>query len=198
MAKDKRFSGLPVIETERLLLRALEMRDAKDIFEWVSDPQVTAFLFWRAHQSIEDSRDFISWVTTDDFACWGVVLTENSKVIGNCFLHNVNFEHKRAEIAFNIARKYWGRGYATETAQAIIQFGFGYWQLNRIEGTCMVENRASSRVMEKAGMTLEGVLRKYVYAQRTVSRYEVVLDFEIRIARDKKEIADEYKSTLLW
>ena len=165
MPKDERFSDLPAIETERLLLRTLEMADAEDIFEWVSDPQVTAFLFWRAHQSIEDSRDFISWVTTDDFACWGVVLTENNKVIGNCFLHNVNFEHKRAEIAFNIARKYWGTGYATETVQAIIQFGFGYWQLNRIEGTCMVENRASARVMEKAGMTLEGVLRKYVYVK---------------------------------
>ena len=165
MAKDKRFSDLPVIETERLLLRRLEMGDAADIFEWVSDPQVTAYLFWRTHQSIADSRDFIAWVTTDDFACWGVVLTESGKVIGNCFLHNVSFEHKRAEIAFNIGRKYWGMGYATEAAQAIIQFGFEGWQLNRIEGTCMVENRASARVMEKVGMTCEGVLRKYVYVK---------------------------------
>ena len=165
MAQDERFSDLPVIETERLLLRPLEMGDAEDIFEWISDPQVTAYLFWRAHQSIEDSRDFIAWVTADDFACWGVVLTENSKVIGNCFLHNVNFEHKRAEIAFNIGRKYWGRGYATEIAQAIIRFGFERWRLNRIEGTCMVENCASARVMEKVGMTLEGVLRKYVYVR---------------------------------
>ena len=109
MDKDTRFNNLPAIETERLLLRTLKMEDAEDIFEWVSDPQVTTYLFWRAHQSIEDSRDFIAWVTSDDFACWGVVLNENSKVIGNCFLHNVNFEHKRAEIAFNIGRKYWGR-----------------------------------------------------------------------------------------
>ncbi len=165
MAKDERFRDLPAIETERLLLRTLEMEDAEDIFEWVSDPHVTTYLFWRAHQSIEDSRDFISWVTTDNLACWGVGLTENSKIIGNCFLHNVNFEHKRAEIAFNIARKYWGRGYATETAQAIIRFGFEYWRLNRIEGTCMVENSASARVMEKTGMTLEGVLRQYVYVK---------------------------------
>ena len=165
MPKDVCFSDLPAIETERLLLRRLEMADAEDIFEWVSDPQVTTYLFWRVHQSIEDSRDFVAWVTADDFACWGVVLTENSKVIGNCFLYNVNFEHKRAEIAFNIARKYWGRGYATETAQAIVQFGFEGWHLNRIEGTCMVENRASARVMEKVGMTLEGVLRKYVYTK---------------------------------
>ena len=163
MAKDRRFSDLPAIKTERTLLRMLEMADAEDIFEWVSDPQVTAYLFWRAHQSIEASRDFNAWVTAADFACWGVVLTENGQVIGNCFLHNVNFEHKRAEIAFNIARKYWGRGYATETAQAIIQFGFEGWHLNRIEGTCMVENRASARVMEKVGLSLEGVLRKYVY-----------------------------------
>ena len=165
MAKDERFSDLPAIETERLLLRKLEMEDAEDIFEWVSDPQVTAYLFWRTHQSIEDSRDFIDWVTAGDFACWGVVLTENGKVIGNCFLHNVNFEHKRAEIAFNIARKHWNRGYATETARAIIKFGFERWHLNRIEGTCMVGNRTSARVMEKAGMTLEGVMRKYVYTK---------------------------------
>ena len=179
MAKDTRFSDLPAIETGRLLLRGLEMEDAEDIFEWVSDPQVTAYLFWRAHQSIEDSRDFIAWVTSDDFACWGVVLNESDKVIGNCFLHNVNFEHKRAEIAFNIGRNYWRQGYATETAQAIIQFGFEGWQLNRIEGTCMVENRASARVMEKVGMTLEGVLRRYVYVRgrfRDMKLYSILRD----------------------
>ena len=166
MAKDKLFDDLPSIETERLLVRTLKMDDAEDLFEWVSDPEVTKYLFWYAHRSIADSRDFISWVTTDNFACWGVVLTENKKVIGNCFLHNFNFEHRRAEIAFNIARKYWGRGYGTEVAQAVLRFGFEHWRLNRIEGTCMVENVASAHVMEKAGMTFEGILRKYAYAKR--------------------------------
>ena len=61
----------------------------------------------------------------------------------------------------------------------------------------MVENCASARVMEKVGMTLEGILRKHVYIKRTVSRYEVVLDSEGGIARNK-EVTDEYESTLLW
>ena len=98
----------------------------------------------------------------------------------------MNFGHKRAEIAFNIGRKYWGKGYATETAQAIIQFGFEYWRLNRIEGTCMVENRASARVMEKVGMTLEGVLRKYVYVRgqfRDMKLYSILRSKSQQIKR---------------
>ena len=85
--------------------------------------------------------------------------------IGTCFFHSFNFQHRRADIAFNLSRKYWGQSYATETAREVILFGFNQWGLNRIQGTCMIKNIASARVMEKVGMTFEGILRKYTYGK---------------------------------
>ena len=165
MRKDPRLKDLPPIETARLLLRALKLSDAADTFEYASDPAVTKYTFWYHHKSMQDSKAFISWLINDNFACWGVIHKENDKVIGATFLHSFDFKNRRAEVAFNLARKYWGHGYGTEVAQALISFGFEYWALNRIEGTCMVENVASARVMEKVGMTFEGVLRKHSYAK---------------------------------
>lgn len=160
-----KLKDLPSLETVRLLLRPLRMSDAEDIFEYASDPEVTTYTFWYTHNSLDDSKKFISWLTSDHFACWGIVHKESNKVIGTCFFHSFNFQHRRADIAFNLSRKYWGQSYATETAREVILFGFNQWGLNRIQGTCMIKNIASARVMEKVGMTFEGILRKYTYGK---------------------------------
>lgn len=165
MRKDPRLKDLPPIETARLWLRGLTLSDAEDIFEYASDPEVTKYTLWYHHNSLGDTKTFVSWLIHDNFACWGIVHKGMDKVIGTAFLHSFSFTNRRAEIAFNIARKYWGQGYATEVAQALILFGFEYWCLNRIQGSCMVENIASARVMEKVGMTFEGILRKHTYAK---------------------------------
>ena len=157
--------NLPLLETKRLLLRTLRISDAEDTFEYASDPEVTKYTFWRAHHAIEDSKRLLSWLMTDDFACWSVVHKAEQKIIGMCFLHSFNFQHRRAELAFNLSRKYWGQGYTAEAAREMIRFAFKRWNLNRIEGTCMLENTASARVMEKLGMTFEGILRKRSYAK---------------------------------
>ena len=165
MSKDERFKNLPLLETGRLLLRYSKLSDAEDTFEYASDPEVTKYTFWRTHHSIEDSQQLLSWLTTEDFACWAIMHKADRKVIGMCFLHSFNLQHRRAEIAFNLSRRYWRQGYATEAAHEMIRFAFRSWKLNRIEGTCMLDNIASARVMEKVGMTLEGVLRQHSYAK---------------------------------
>ena len=165
MSKDERFKNPPLLETRRLLLRSSKLSDAEDTFEYASDPEVTKYTFWRTHYSIKDSQKLLSWLATEDFACWSIIHKANQKVIGMCFLHNFNLQHRRAEIAFNLSRRYWGQGYATEAAREMIRFAFKKWNLHRIEGTCMLDNIASARVMEKAGMTFEGVLRQHSYAK---------------------------------
>lgn len=165
MKKDERLKNLPVLETERLLLRSPELGDATDTFEFISDPEVTKYTFWHAHHSIADSEELLSWLTTENFASWSIVHKVDGKVIGMCFLHSFNFHHRRAEMAFNLSRSYWSQGYATEAVFEMIRFAFGRWGLNRMEGTCMLDNIASARVMEKLGMKFEGILRQHSYAK---------------------------------
>jgi ribosomal-protein-alanine N-acetyltransferase len=158
LGNNTRQPAVPRLETARLVLRILDPSDADDIWAYASDPDVARYTLWSVHTTREDSRQFIAWITTGNLACWALVLPENGSVIGTCFLHSWKAAHRRAEIAFNLAKAHWGRGYATEAAGAVIQAGFTQYELNRIEGTCMLGNKASARVMEKVGMRFEGVL----------------------------------------
>jgi [ribosomal protein S5]-alanine N-acetyltransferase len=72
-------------------------------------------------------------------------------------------EHARAELGYVLSREHWGKGLMPEAVRAVIRFGFGRMELNRIQARCVAENTASARVMEKAGMTYEGTLRESEY-----------------------------------
>jgi ribosomal-protein-alanine N-acetyltransferase len=158
---------VPQLQTPRLVLRALVPGDAEEIFASAADPEVAQYTLWSAHTSLEDSRQFIAWISGASLVCWAIVQPATGRVIGTSFLHSHQARHRRAEIAFNLAKAAWERGYATEAAQAVIRAGFTRYGLNRIEGTCMLGNVASARVMEKVGMRYEGLLRQYVLAKGT-------------------------------
>jgi ribosomal-protein-alanine N-acetyltransferase len=172
MQQDKNMSNaatpppVPQLDTPRLVLRALVPGDAEDIFAYAADPDVAQYTLWSAHTSLEDSRRFIAWLLGASLVCWAIVQPATGRVIGTSFLHSHQAQHRRAEIAFDLAKAAWGRGYATEAAQAVIRAGFTHYGLNRIEGTCMLGNVASARVMEKVGMRCEGILRQHVFAKQ--------------------------------
>jgi [ribosomal protein S5]-alanine N-acetyltransferase len=157
--------SVPQLETPRLVLRALVPDDADDLFAYTADPEIAQYTLWSAHTTIEDSRQFIAWISSGSLACWAIVQPATGRVIGTSFLHSHHARHQRAEIAFNLAKHAWGRGYATEAAQAVMRAGFTHYSLNRIEGTCLLGNVASARVMEKVGMRFEGILRQYMLAK---------------------------------
>lgn len=158
------FADLPDIVTERLRLRKITMRDAADLFEYAGDPEVSRYTTWYPHQSVADTRQFITTVLNrykaHQVAVWGVEHLGERKLIGTCgFVHWVT-PHQRAEIGYALSRRYWNQGYTTEAVRAALAFGFDKMKLNRVEARCNVLNIASARVMEKAGMTFEGVLRQ--------------------------------------
>src|SRR5215831_12590519 len=129
---------VPRLHTPRLVLRALDPGDVDDIFAYAADPEVARYTVWRAHTSIEESRQFIAWLSRVSMACWALVHSDSGHVIGTSFLHSYHAQHQRAEIAFNLAKAFWGQGYATEAARAVIRAGFMHYGLNRIAGTCML------------------------------------------------------------
>ncbi len=160
--------NLPVIETDRLLLRPLSVLDADDMFEYARDIEVARQVAWDAHDSIETTVCHLMTVveaySRRELLDWGVTLRENGRVIGSCGFPYWNREHGFAELGYTVGRKHWNMGLGTECARAVLGFGFEQLGLTRVEAQCFVTNAASCRVLEKLGMRFEGVLRNRVRA----------------------------------
>lgn len=154
------------IETERLILRPISMFDAKDMFEYASDPEVSKFLTWEPHKNLEETLNVLSKMTntSENHKIFAIVLKEKKKMIGtmDAILFGRCEEDKKAEIGYCISREYWNKGITTEALKAMIDFLFKEYNLHRIQAKHAVDNPASGRVMEKAGMQKEGILRDYM------------------------------------
>ncbi len=175
------FSDLPTLETERLVLRKLNLADAPDMFEFGSDPQVVQYTTWQVHSSIQDAQAFLRSVVEryagGQVAPWGLVLKNESKLIGTCGFVTWLPNFARAEVGYALSRRYWGRGLMTEAVRAVVAFGFLTMQVNRLQAVCDVDNTASAHVLEKVGMTYEGTLREYGFAKgrfRNLRMYSIL------------------------
>lgn len=151
------------IRTERLLLRRPRPADARAIFEeYASDPQVTRYLSWEPHASVEETATFLEgrivrWQTGASFA-WVLTRAEEDRPIGMIELRP---QGHRAEIGYVLGRRYWNRGYMTEAVRAVVEWALRQPHVYRVWAVCDVENLASARVLEKAGMQREGILRRW-------------------------------------
>lgn len=155
---------LTTLTSERLTLRSPRLEDAEAIFEeYATDPEVARFVVWTPHQSIAGTEAFLAYFlehgTQDDNYPWVITRSADGALIGTVHLR---VEPPRAELGFNLARDHWGKGYGTEVVQAVMGFGFGLAGVRRVQAVCHVQNAASARVLEKAGMRREGRLRSYM------------------------------------
>jgi [ribosomal protein S5]-alanine N-acetyltransferase len=162
------FKEIPVLETERLLIRKIELNDVDDLFEVFSDPEVTHHMTWEVSKTKEETlKNFITVVMErhkkGESVDWSIVHKDSKKVIGNCAFVGWSDQHSKAEIGFVLNKHYWGKGFASEVLKELIRFGFEVIQLNRIEGVCDPDNVGSEKVMQKVGMKFEGLLRKNEY-----------------------------------
>lgn len=159
------FKNLPEIQTERLKLRRFNHNDINDVFEYASETDITKFVIWYPHTSKFESLEFLNNIVeaylNNKPAPWAIELKEENKVIGSIGFNNFEEENSKAEIGFALSKNYWGKGIILEALLPIIDFGFSKLGLNRIEAYCMIENKASVRVMEKAGMIYEGTFREF-------------------------------------
>lgn len=157
------FIPFPVLETERLLLRQMKKEDLQDVYDYASDPELTPFLTWEAHETLADSEAFMEFLFAQYEkgvrGAWAIVWKEEDRVIGTIDLA-WNPKHYSAELAYVLSREYWRKGIGTEAAKAVLRFGFEELGLERIYARCHPDNTASYRLMEKIGMTYEGTLRK--------------------------------------
>lgn len=149
----------PSLRTRRLLLRELSPDDAEDVFAYASDPEVTRNLTWGPHATIEESaqylRERIRLCEEGRAMIWGVIPLPEGRLIGTCGFRRIYHSERRAELAVAISRVHKGRGLATEALREVLRFGFEGLGLATIFARTLVENAASTRVLEKTGMSYE-------------------------------------------
>jgi RimJ/RimL family protein N-acetyltransferase len=157
-------AGTQRIETQRLILRRFRLEDAEDMYHnWASDPEVTRYLTWPVHASVEVTKSLLAdWVARyEDGGTFNWVMEdkETGKAIGNISVVKLNERTEAADMGYCMSRAYWGRGLMPEALTAVINYLFDVVGLNRIAACHDVNNPKSGRVMDKAGMRQEGILR---------------------------------------
>lgn len=157
----------PVLETPRLLLRPFVLSDSSEVQRLAGAPEVADTTLNLPHPYGEGVAE--AWIGSHAarFAegagvNYAITLRADGALMGSVGLL-VTRRHRRAELGYWLGVPFWGRGYMTEAAGALVQCGFSLLDLHKIEAARMTRNPASGRVMEKIGMTREGLLRGHVF-----------------------------------
>jgi ribosomal-protein-alanine N-acetyltransferase len=153
----------PTIETERLVLRPFRLEDASDVQRMCGAREIAAATLTIPHPYPDGAAE--AWIAghADAYGSGrslelAIVLRADGALVGAVGL-GFEREHRRAELGYWIGVTYWGRGYATEAASALVEHGFAVEGLNRIYAFHFANNPASGRVLQKIGMEHEGTRR---------------------------------------
>ena len=195
-------TGTRKIETKRFLLRSFYPGDALAMFRnWANDPEVTRFLPWEPHGTIESTRELLlQWENKNrrqDNYNWAIVpLSENSvsgqdtmlfkdEPIGGISVVQYSDTDQACVIGYCLSKAFWGQGIMTEVLGAVIDFLFYEVGFHRIEAQHDLNNPASGKVMMKCGMQHEGVLKKAKFCPRRgfydVAVYGILKEDDARV-----------------
>lgn len=143
----------PIIETERLILRPLNVDDAPAVLEWASDERVSKFMSYTGYDDINIAKQWLESLENEESEWnWGFELKETGKLIGSGSIGSDSVFEGYWGIGYNIRYDCWRKGYTTEAMRAIIDFVNKELGVNKICACHAVDNPASGRVMEKCGL----------------------------------------------
>ena len=151
-----------ILYTERLTLRMPCLSDAGAIFNaYAQDAEVTRYVLWELHKSVQETEQFLldcvaAWNGSVRFP-WVITLRGGGELVGMIEMRINNF---KANVGYVVARGYWQRGIASEALHPLVEWALSQGSIYRVWALCDVENVASARVLEKAGMKVEGRLRR--------------------------------------
>lgn len=152
-------SKLPVLTTDRLVLRELRTEDAPALFAMRSDPIAMALVRRHLATTIEDAHALIAKIqgiqAANDGAQWAITLKTDDTFIGLVGLWRIMKEHHRAELGYSLARAQWGQGIITEAIPPVLDHGFRVFGCHSVEAITDPRNTASMRVLEKNGFVRE-------------------------------------------
>ncbi|HET6977742.1 MAG TPA: GNAT family protein [Pyrinomonadaceae bacterium] len=155
---------LPIITTERVVLRWVSEHDIDSLFEVFSDSQVMRYWssapFTDREAAVRLQREIAAGNENNSMMKWGLALRDSDRLIGTTTLFNLNLDNGRAEIGYAMGRAHWGKGYMNEALQALVSHAFEVMQLRRLEADVDPRNAGSIRTLERLGFQREGYLRE--------------------------------------
>lgn len=149
--------GTKTLETNRLVLRKHEFKDADDMFHnWVTDPEVSRFWGWQPHESIDQTKSLLAeWIKEYekiDTYHWIIELKEISQAIGYIYLNEFDNIEGSASVHYALSRKFWNQGIMTEACKEVLNFAFSALRVKKINSRHHIDNPASGAVMRRCGM----------------------------------------------
>jgi ribosomal-protein-alanine N-acetyltransferase len=158
-------TGTIALETPRLLLRKFSVDDATAMYHnWASDPQVSKFLTWPTHESVDETRKVLSdWVklySDPSVYHYAIILKEIYEPIGSIAAVKIDEGTKSCEIGYCIGQPWWGNGFTAEALQALVSFFLDTVGFLRVFARHDTNNPNSGKVMRKCNMTFEGIARQ--------------------------------------
>lgn len=150
------------IETDRLILRKVTLKDVDDLFtNWASDVDTTKYLTFDTHKEIRETEAIVRKMLArenDGYFEWIVEVKSNQEVIGIISAKRTD-EDKCLEIGYSISSQYWNKGLVTEGLQEVIKYLFRECDINKIKAVISEDNIKSIRVASKCGLSFEGKLK---------------------------------------
>jgi ribosomal-protein-alanine N-acetyltransferase len=156
---------LNTIVTDRLIIRKFNKTDWKDLYGYLSNETVVKYEPYNMYTETEAKKEAIDRAESDFF--YAVCLKEMDKLIGNLYLAKGDFDAWEIGYVFNL--NYWGKGYATESAKALMNTAFSQLGARRIVAMCNPLNEHSWKLLERLGMRREGNLIKNIYFKKDIN-----------------------------
>jgi [ribosomal protein S5]-alanine N-acetyltransferase len=157
-----------ILTTERLILREFVESDWETVLDYQQEPLYLRYNEWDSRtpdQVREFIQMFLDYQKQEPRIKFQLAITLKSseQLIGNCGIRKGSVEAQEADLGYELDPGYWGKGYATEAARIMLDFGFSHLALQRITAWCIADNAGSARVLEKIGMHLKSRTRKHQY-----------------------------------
>ncbi|QQS36666.1 MAG: GNAT family N-acetyltransferase [Ignavibacteriales bacterium] len=162
------FSNFPVLTTNRLLLRKVEMSDADEIFLLRSDPVVMKYLDRPPAKTLEDAKIFLQSISdlekNNEAVTWAITIKENPKLVGTICYWNIKKEHYRAEAGYVLLPEFHGKAIMQEAFSEVLDYGFNVMKLHSVEANVNPFNEASIKLLERNGFVREAYFKEnYFY-----------------------------------
>ncbi len=156
---------MEILETERLRLRPWTLEDVEAFYLYASNPEVGPGAGWKPHESLEESRALLEHWTAEDYpdVIFAIEEKETGGIAGSMGLHVDTHRAQSAGsrmLGYCIAKEHWGKGFATEAANAVIDYAFCRLRVKLLTVDHYTDNARSRRVIEKCGFRYEGTLRR--------------------------------------
>ena len=142
----------PILSTERLTLRQLQITDEQEIFTLRSDSEINKYLDRQVANTIDDARNFIAKVNKNieenNSLYWAITLSDSNILVGTCCLFGLSDDNTQCEIGFELLTGFQGKGIMKEALKKVIEYAFSTIKVQKIEAFVHKDNRSSIKLLE--------------------------------------------------